>query len=69
MQPPNSGCRRCNGEVTINESTHTVAFSLSYYQLGQVSEFVQPGAIRRRLEQLRELFPDQPQPVGNLPRA
>ena len=46
VQPPNSGCRRCTGEVTINESTHTVTFSLSYYQLGQVSEFVEPGAIR-----------------------
>ena len=46
VQPPNSGCPRCTGEVTINESTHTVTFRLSYFQLGQVSAFVEPGATR-----------------------
>jgi glucosylceramidase len=44
VQPPNYGCPHCTGEVTINESTQTVNFRLSYFQLGQVSAFVQPGA-------------------------
>jgi glucosylceramidase len=44
VQPPNSGCTGCTGEVTINESTQTVNFRLSYFQLGQVSAFVEPGA-------------------------
>ena len=46
MQPPNYGCRGCTGDVTINESTQTVSFRLSYFQLGQVSAFVEPGATR-----------------------
>ena len=44
VQPPNYGCTGCTGEVTINESTQTVNFRLSYFQLGQVSAFVEPGA-------------------------
>jgi glucosylceramidase len=46
VQPPNSGCPSCTGVVTVNESTHTVAFTLDYYQLGQVSKFIRPGAVR-----------------------
>ena len=44
VQPPNSGCPHCTGEVTINERNHTVTFRPSYYQLAQVSAFVKPGA-------------------------
>jgi glucosylceramidase len=46
VQPPNLGCPHCTGDVTINESTQTVNFRLSYFQMGQVSAFVNPGAIR-----------------------
>lgn len=46
VEPPNSGCHGCTGLVTISEQAHTVAFSRTYYQLGQVSAFVKPGAQR-----------------------
>ncbi len=46
VEPPNSGCRGCNGVVTVNQATHAVSYSGKYYQLGQVSKFVQPGAVR-----------------------
>jgi glucosylceramidase len=39
-------CRGCTGPVTINEQTQAVTFRPEYYQLGQVSAFVQPGAQR-----------------------
>lgn len=45
VQPPNSGCGRCTGLVTI-EDNGSVAFSREYYQLGQASAFIQPGAVR-----------------------
>ena len=44
VQAPNAGCPACTGDVTINERTQTVNFRLSYFQLGQVSAFVEPGA-------------------------
>jgi glucosylceramidase len=40
------GCPGCTGVVTINEQSHTFSFSSEYYQLGQVSAFVHPGAVR-----------------------
>ena len=40
------GCPGCAGVVTIDEQSHTAGFSSEYYQLGQVSAFVQPGAVR-----------------------
>lgn len=46
VQPPNSGCSGCTGVVTVSEAAHAVGFNLKYYQLGQVSKFVQPGAYR-----------------------
>jgi glucosylceramidase len=46
VQPPDSGCQRCSGLVTISEQTHEATLRLSYYQFGQVSKFVQPGAVR-----------------------
>jgi glucosylceramidase len=39
-------CPGCAGPVTINEQTQAVTFRPEYYQLGQVSAFVQPGAQR-----------------------
>jgi glucosylceramidase len=46
VEPNNSGCPGCTGLVTISEQTHTVTFRASYYQLGQLSTYVQPGAVR-----------------------
>jgi O-glycosyl hydrolase len=43
---PGNNCGGCRGLVTIDEQAHTVTFRTEYYQLGQVSAFVQPGAAR-----------------------
>ena len=40
------GCPVCTGVVTIDEQSHTVSLSSEHHQLGQVSAFVQPGAVR-----------------------
>lgn len=45
-QLPNHGCKGCSGMVTINPRTGTVTPNLAYYQLGQASAFVAPGAQR-----------------------
>ena len=41
-----NNCPGCRGVVTVDPQTHTVTFPTKYYQLGQVSAFVQPGATR-----------------------
>jgi glucosylceramidase len=46
VQPPNHGCQHCTGLATINEQTGTYQLRLGYYQLGQISKFVEPGAVR-----------------------
>jgi glucosylceramidase len=46
VQPPNWGCNGCTGLVTVSEQTHKATYRLDYYQFGQVSKFVQPGAVR-----------------------
>ena len=46
VQQPNRGCPGCTGIVTIDEHTHVVTYGLNYYQLGQVSKFISPGAVR-----------------------
>ncbi|MGI9185052.1 MAG: glycoside hydrolase family 30 protein [Solirubrobacteraceae bacterium] len=46
VQRPNYGCRHCTGIVTIDPVRHTVALSRDYYQLGQFSRYVVPGAVR-----------------------
>lgn len=46
VQPPNHACPHCTGIVTIAEATHQVRFTRDYYQLGQISKFVPPGAVR-----------------------
>ena len=46
VQPPNDGCRHCTGLVTIDPELHTVSFTRDFYQLGQLSKYVQPGAVR-----------------------
>jgi glucosylceramidase len=42
------GCLHCRGVVTVHENTRSARLNLNYYQLGQVSKFVEPGA--RRVE-------------------
>jgi glucosylceramidase len=46
VQVPNHGCPACIGLATIAESTGAVSLTRSYYQLGQASSFVMPGAQR-----------------------
>jgi glucosylceramidase len=46
VESPNSGCQSCTGLVTINEQTGTYTLSKDFYELGQLSHFVQPGAVR-----------------------
>ena len=46
MQAPNSGCANCTGIVTVDVRTHAVSYRADYYQLGQLSRFVQTGAYR-----------------------
>lgn len=46
VQSPNAGCQGCTGIVAINTTTHRVTFTRDYYQLGQVSKFLAPGAVR-----------------------
>ena len=40
------GCPGCTGVATVNTQTHTPSFGLNYYQFGQTSKYVQPGAVR-----------------------
>jgi glucosylceramidase len=46
VQPPNLGCSLCTPVVMVDERTHTVRYRLDYYELGQLSAFVKPGARR-----------------------
>jgi glucosylceramidase len=43
---PGNDCVGCTGPVTIDEQTGTVSLRTEYYQLGQVTSFVEPGAVR-----------------------
>ena len=67
VQPPNYGCPGCTGDVTINESTQTVNFDLSYFQLGQVSAFVAPGATRVGSNTFVSYFQTSPNNYGASP--
>jgi glucosylceramidase len=46
VQPPNYGCHGCTGVVTVDPVAHSVVLTRDYYQLGQFSKYVQPGAVR-----------------------
>ena len=39
-----TGCGGCTGLVTIDQATGNATYTTNYYQLGQVSKFVVPGA-------------------------
>jgi glucosylceramidase len=43
---PGNNCTGCRGLVTIDQNARTATLRTEYYQLGQVSSFVQPGAHR-----------------------
>lgn len=40
------GCPGCTGLVTVNQSTHQARLNHNYYQFGQISRYVEPGAVR-----------------------
>jgi hypothetical protein len=44
--PHLNGCTDCRGVVTVNNSTGVVTHNEEFYVLGQVTEAVQPGAVR-----------------------
>jgi glucosylceramidase len=46
VQGPDSGCPGCRGVVLVSEADGSVQNNMKYYELGQVSKFVQPGAVR-----------------------
>jgi glucosylceramidase len=46
VQPPNAGCPGCTGIVTVSPTSHATTYGRNYYEFGQISKFVQPGAVR-----------------------
>lgn len=40
------GCTNCTGLVTVDQSTGNVTYTDNYYELGQFSKFIVPGAVR-----------------------
>ena len=46
VQVPNHGCPGCVGLARIDEGSGAVSLTRSYYQLGQASAFIAPGAQR-----------------------
>jgi glucosylceramidase len=46
VEPPDSGCRGCTGVIRVNDTTHQAWYGLNYYEFGQISKFVVPGAVR-----------------------
>jgi glucosylceramidase len=46
VEPPNYGCQGCTGLVKVDERTRQYRLSRDYYQLGQASRYVRPGAVR-----------------------
>jgi glucosylceramidase len=41
-----TGCPGCTGIVTVDEHTQTPSFGLNYFQYGQTTKYVEPGAVR-----------------------
>ena len=46
VQPPDYGCPDCTGLVQVDEKTHQFKLGRDYYQIGQASRYVRPGAVR-----------------------
>ena len=43
---PNVGCQACTGVTTVDPGTGTYTLSRDFYELGQLTRFVSPGARR-----------------------
>ena len=52
VEPPDSGCHNCTGLITVNPKTRKATFRLNYYELGQFSKFIRPGAHRVAMTRL-----------------
>ena len=46
VQPPDSGCRGCTGVITVDPAAQVAHYGRNYYEFGQISRFVAPGAVR-----------------------
>ena len=46
VQQPNTGCPGCYGLATITEGTGALRLTGAFFQLGQASEWISPGAVR-----------------------
>ena len=46
VEPPDSGCRGCTGVIRVYPSQHDARYGHNYYEFGQISRFVAPGAVR-----------------------
>jgi glucosylceramidase len=46
VEQPNTGCPGCSGIITIDQHKRTASYGSNYYELGQISKFVMPGAVR-----------------------
>ncbi len=64
VQPPDAGCSPCRGLVVVDPSTHTVRYSLAFYQLGQVGRWLQAGARRIETDHFVNYFERSPQDFG-----
>jgi glucosylceramidase len=56
VRHPNASCDGCTGLVTVSESRHTFELGLGFYELGQLSKYVQPGAVRIASNQFARYF-------------
>ena len=46
VEAPDSGCRGCTGVIRIDDTTHLASYGHNYFEFGQISKFVMPGAVR-----------------------
>jgi glucosylceramidase len=62
VQAPNAGCQNCSGLVTIDPSAQTLTFDAPYFELGQFSRFIEPGAVRIDSDHF-DVYPGAGQPA------
>jgi glucosylceramidase len=62
VQQPNTACQGCTGLVTVNSQTHQVSFNIGFYELGQLSKFLKPGAVRIYSNHFVQYSPNGPGP-------
>jgi O-glycosyl hydrolase len=68
VQLPDHGCPSCTGLVNVDERSHTFTFDRSYFELGQASAFVEPGAWRIRSDHFVTYSSGGPAGGGNYVR-